>query len=226
MEQGEIETWLTKARQTTVNHLGFTHDWWPTTNKNGQARASAWSLGFFLHAALSRCVGAELLAACSAGASKEMNEKMVQALWTNSPSRKHQSSQVVLDFSVHNPESSSPVQLTGESETYPTHGVGQSLTTADGYAWDFYKLLLVPSTSRVYFARVGANGGQSGGERCRALAASLASLVDWYGPVMLRPHDELGGVILPAAKKNHDETVIFWLDRGKLRSAPITTPLL
>jgi hypothetical protein len=50
-------------------------------------------------------------------------------LWIAPPGRIHQSQQVLVDFSVHNWNASSPIQLTGESETHAQHEVEGSLTT-------------------------------------------------------------------------------------------------
>ncbi|WP_437644273.1 hypothetical protein [Sorangium sp. So ce362] len=226
MNKVELETWLTAARASTIAELKFGSDWWPMTTGSEQAYASAWALAFFIHAAHDRCAGNELTAACSAGDKKEDNDKILKALWTNGSSRLHQPEQVLVDFSVHNWNASSPIQLTGESETYAAHGVGDSLTSKDGYSWDFYKLLIVPSATRLFFARVGGADGEDASTRCSKLAQTLMGLVDWYGPALLRPHDELGAVILPSAKKAHADTILLWLDRGRLRQERISKPLL
>jgi hypothetical protein len=48
-------------------------------------------------------------------------------------------------------------RISGESEVCPTHGVGDSVTTADDYSWDFFKLLAVRSPTRLFVARVGTS---------------------------------------------------------------------
>jgi hypothetical protein len=220
MDALEIEQWAKDGRKTAVTELNLDPGWWPTTTRSGQREASAWSLAMFLHAALARCVGSELTAACSAGSAKPLNRKIVDALWSQVASRKHQPAQVILDFSVHNLRASSPIQFTGESEMFAQHS-----TDKDGdYAWDFYKLMLVPSASRLFVARVGGARSESSGSRCTKLADTLSEMVDRYGPVMLRPHDELGAVIIPSSKKERNEMLLCWLDRGRLRRGRIKTP--
>jgi hypothetical protein len=221
MNKGELEKWLTTARKSTIEQLDLDPNWWPMTRGSEQANASAWAMAFFIHAALDRCSGKSLAAACSAGDKKEQNEKILKALWTSGSARTHEKEQVLVDFSVHNWNASSPVQLTGESETYASHGVGDSLTSADDYSWDFYKLLVVPSATRLFFARVGGAGGEGAVDRCSKLAMTLVQLVDWYGTALLRPHDELGAVIVPSSKRAHAETIVLWSDRGRLRQERI-----
>ncbi len=217
MERAEIEEWLISSRQVVGQQQGLPDEWWPTTNADGQARASAWALAFFVQGALDTCSAPTLEMACSAGASKPLNRRVIDDMWIDGTARTHVESQVLVDFSVHNWEASSPVQVTGESETYASHGVGDSLSTSDDYSWDFYKLLVIPSATRLFFARVGGHGGESSEDRCQQLAATLVGLVDWYGPALLRPHDELGVAIVPSAKKNRTEAIALWLDRGRLR---------
>ena len=59
-------------------------------------------------------------------------------------------------------------------------------------------------------------------ERRRRLMRCLEDLVDQYGAAFLRPHDELGAVIIPTAKRDIALTTILWTDRGRLRSHVIS----
>jgi hypothetical protein len=226
MNQVELETWLTKGYSTAKAALVLNDGWWPMTKGKRQAEATAWAFAFFLHAALDRCSGPSLTAACSAGDAKEGNEEVLARLWTNTPGRLHQPGQVLVDFSIHNWGAANPIQLTGESEMNAQHGVGDSLEGDDDYSWDFYKLLLIPSTTRLFVARVGGRDGHSAGYRCEQLAATLESLIDFYAPALLRPHDELGAVIISSAKRDRARSQVLWLDRGRLRRAPISIELL
>jgi hypothetical protein len=132
---------------------------------------------------------------------------------------------VLVDFSVHNWEASSPIQLTGESESGPYHGTGDSLeSNKDDYSWDFYKLLVMPSTTRLFFARVGRTKGSAIPERIEALVTTLQGLIDWYAPALLRPHDELGVVLVPSRRAFVSETRVLWLDRGRLKVRHATVP--
>jgi hypothetical protein len=226
MEKKELEQWFKDGRAQALQLLNLPADWWPTTQGDEQAKASAWALAFFLLAAKDRCSAPKLMAACSASqATKPLNATVLQALWSAAGTRDHQEEQVLVDFSVHNWDASNPIQITGESETNAQQLVDDQLT-ANSYGWDFYKLLLVPSSTRLFFARVGGDGGLSAADRCDRLAQTLIGLVDWYGPALLRPHDELGAIIIPSAKGERQRSLVLWLDRGRLRKAPIDNACL
>ncbi len=221
MDHDEVEKWLLDAKKTTQTVLNLANDWWPITSGDEQARASAWALAFFLTAANARCSAPTLIAACSASeASKPHNSKVLKALWTK-PGREHQEEQVLVDFSVHNWDASNPIQMTGESEANASQRTDDQLSP-NSYGWDFYKLLLVPSASRLFFARVGGDGGVSAGERCKLLAKTLIELVDWYAPALLRPHDEVGVVIVPSAKNSLEDGFVLTLERGRLRPSALS----
>lgn len=226
MDKSELEGWLKASRDTAIARLTLDADWWPMTAGTAEAEASAWALAFFLLAAQNRCSGAALTAACSASvATKPMSAAMVASLWTANAARQHQEEQVLVDFSVHNWDASSPIQLTGESETNASQRVDDSLT-ANSYSWDFYKLLVIPSATRLFFARVGGHGRVSAEDRCDQLGKTLVELVDWYGPALLRPHDELGAIVTPSAKRQRNRSLVLWLDRGRLRKDTMTADLL
>lgn len=85
--------------------------------------------------------------------------------------------------------------LSMESECYGAHGVGDTVTLDDGYSYDFYKLLLVPSPRRLFFARVNGDA-----QRRDTLLGSLQTLtVEARDRGYLRDGDELLAVILSAA---------------------------
>lgn len=80
--------------------------------------------------------------------------------------------QFMLDFSIwtYPPIVTEPVCLTMESEMYPDQGVGNSTTTADGYSYDFLKLLWAPSPRRIFACTV------RGEDRKQTLKNSLESI--------------------------------------------------
>lgn len=230
MNKVEIEGWLWSARDAVKNHLGLGEAWWPMTNTTGhtdrQAQASAWALAFFITAARERCSGASLKAACHVGGENDVNsyrQTLLTQLWLGGE-RDHSQHEVLVDFSVHNWNAANPIQLTGESETYPSHGTGDSLERPDDYSWDFYKLLVVPSVTRLFFARVAGHGGVDAVTRVIQLTKTLQGLVDFYGPALLRHHDELGAVVVPASSTAATDTRILWLERGRLRCDRSASP--
>jgi hypothetical protein len=221
----EIESWLRDAHGKVVDLLKKGSDWWPTAAGHGQAESSAWATALFVVAARERCFAPELVAARNRGVD-DLNAKVIEEFWVSGTARQHTQYEVLVDFAVHNWEASNPIQITGESEMHAQHGVGDTMDAHNDYSWDFYKLLVIPSITRLFMARVAARDGQSATERCGRLAQTLSNLVDWYGPALIRPHDELGAVIIPAAKREHSSTIIMYLDRGRLRYEKISKPVI
>ena len=181
---------------------------------------------FFLEAALTRCSGQKLTVAANAK-DGGMERRVIDQHWLSPPARDHSPHEVLVDFSVHNWDAASPIQLTGESEAYPYHGVKDSLSAKDDdYSWDFYKLLVMPSATRLFFARVGSKRATKVpvADRIHELGVSLQGLIDWYAPALLRPHDELGAIIMPSKRSFAAETRVLWLDRGRLKMKKVTVP--
>lgn len=226
MTKNDIETWLVSSKTLVINLFGLPANWWPTTAPNNpQARASAWGASFFTNASLANAAGRSLTVHCSNGANN-LSQQILATSWNNPPNRLHDPSQLMLDFCVTNDGASSPIQVTGESEVSPSFPTSYNPVPANGYAWDFYKLLVVPSATRVFFARVAAHGGVSAPTRVDELANSLRNLVDLYGPAYLRPNDELAAAIVPATTGQRDETIIFWVTRGRVRFEKVTPGIL
>ena len=223
MTPAELETWLWNARERARNAHALPENWWPNTTTKGD-KTSAWALAYFLEGAETRCFGKVLhLSAHLTDATTP-----VIASWKSPPAREHSPHEVLLDYSIHHWRAASPIQMTCESEAWPFHTTGAQMEKTDDYSWDFYKLLVVPSATRLFFARVGGktkdpdNGSAT--ERIGRLLESLQSLVDLYGPALLRPNDELGGAIIPYSPKAVKESLVFWLDRGRLRSRQVALP--
>ncbi|MCD5362816.1 MULTISPECIES: hypothetical protein [Chromobacterium] len=227
MNKTELEQWLVIAKNNTIKQLKLQTDWWPlsSNSKPYAAQASAWGIAFFTEAALNRAAGEVLTARCSNG-SNNLSQSIVDALWVSSPDRIHDKDQLMLDYCVVNQTASSPIQVTGESEVGPSHPIDFNPIPTNGYAWDFYKLLIVPSATRLFFARVASSGGVGAPQRIEALAKSLRKLIDIYGPTFLRPNDELGAVLIPSTTSQRDGAIILWVSQGRVRFEKITPGLL
>lgn len=220
----EVEKWFWSARTTLKTQAGLAASWWPDTTKSGNDGATPLAYLFFLEAALERCSGAKLTVAAHAEDGSLAKEAITQQ-WLTRNDREHSPHEVLVDFSVHNWDAASPIQLTGESEANPYHGTKDSLSSKDDdYSWDFYKLLVMPSATRLFFARVGKKAGVSIPKRIEELVRTLQGLVDWYAPALLRPHDELGVIIVPSRRSFASETRVLWLDRGRLKVTNASVP--
>ncbi len=222
MDRDEILGWVADGYDLVCDRYDWDRDsWWP--NEMGdQSKATLWALATFVTAAKARCVGADLVAACGMGdgASAKKKQALLSEHWeshTVHEKRGVQNTEILVDFSVHYPEAASPIQFTGESEMFMRHGVGDRMTTEDDYSWDFYKLLVVPSATRLFMARVGTLDGVSDVQRCGDLARSLRTIVDRFAVTYLRPHDEIGAFIFPSGKRIYQESWVAWSDRGRLR---------
>lgn len=216
MDRNALENWLIEGKRDVIRLNNLASNWWPTTAANQQALASAWSTAFFARAALENSAGAVCTARCLAG-SGNLNSQVLADRWISPPGRCHDTAQLMLDFCVTNEDAASPIQVTGESEVSPSFPVRAEPIPRNGYSWDFYKLLIVPSSTRLFFARVAADGGVRAPDRVHELACSLRQLVDRLGPALLRPNDEIGAALIPATKRDRDESLVFWVVRGRVR---------
>jgi len=122
---------------------------------------------------------------------------------------RHINYEFIVDFSVYidteDPKKQLPV-LTMESEMAARYDVTHVVDKANGYSWDYSKLLWCPSRARLFMARVGRRGECSMQERRDELWTTLASLADlykriWSGPLIVfilgstkkdRPLSEVG----------------------------------
>ena len=104
--------------------------------------------------------------------------------------------------------------LTVESETHAHHGVGDAISRyANGYAWDFFKLVWLPSPRRLFIARVGALKGATESARIETLRKSLDRIVGNY-PFAFAADDVLVVIILAETKPQ--ESVIKVMVGGKV----------
>lgn len=215
MTPNELETWLWDARESVINTLELKPTWWPSS----QGEASTLAAAFFLTATRARLQDADGKFAVSAAWRKNAKRrKVIQALWGDGADVLSES-EVLLDFTVHDWDAH-VFRVTGESEVFALHGVGDSVTTADDYSWDFFKLLAVRSPMRLFVARVGTRYRDDPvAGRIATLEASLKRIVEWCGARLMTPEDELGAVILGASKEAAHSSRILYLQEGVLLSA-------
>lgn len=89
--------------------------------------------------------------------------------------------------------------LTMESEMSARQGVNRQIgRNTNDYAWDFFKLVWVPSPRRLFVARVGKARGGAERARIEALKNFLDEIIVWYRR-SFAPADKLVMVILGAA---------------------------
>lgn len=223
MDKPTTEAWLKASYLHTMDTLHLENDWWPTSNSKNQALSTAWATAFFVEGAKASCSGELLVVRCPSGRDN-YSKRILHSNWV-SKSRQIESSQLMLDFSVVNMASSSPIQLTGESEMYVSHSTGSDPSVENDYAWDFFKLLIAPSSTRLFMARLAGRDGISAVQRIDDLANSLRRMIDLYGSAFIRPNDFLAAVILPAGVTMKNETTILWVTNGRVRIEKITSGL-
>lgn len=131
--------------------------------------------------------------------------------YRNSSPRRLSIREYMVDFSIWNNDNApgEHIELTMESECFPAHGVGDSASLQDGYSYDFYKVLLVPSPRRLFVARV---NDVHGAHRRDVLLQSLTTLTrDAARLGYLRQGDQLAVVLLAAsAGLRADSIVAVW----------------
>lgn len=218
LEESTLRRWLLWSFQRTSQHRSARSAWWPTSD----SEATMLSFAFFVAAARERC-GAPTnstdlyLNASLSGPARDWLEE----IW-NGRNLEHWPHESLLDFSIHDWQRSNPILVTGESEVGAYWDVGDSLVHPDDYSWDFYKLLVVPSPLRLFFARVGGARSQTGprndAQRIETLMHSLSELVSSYAN-LLRTGDQIGGVLMPRSRAHRDSALLFWSNRRRLRSA-------
>lgn len=117
----------------------------------------------------------------------------------------------MVDFSVWNNDTApgEHIEFTMESECFAAHGVEDSASLQDGYSYDFYKVLLVPSPRRLFVARV---NDVHGAHRRDVLLQSLTTLTrDAARLGYLRQGDQLAVVLLAASSgRRADSIVAVW----------------
>lgn len=222
MKPEEIEEWLWAARDEARKAVAPDDDyWWPTSNNENDS-ATAWATAFFITAACKKLgapTGRGIWMAKHGEDSGRM--RVLNSLWT-SQAGQHEARQVLVDFSVNDWAQASPLLLTAESEVSATKDVGDwRLGDEHDYAWDFLKLLVVPSPLRLFFARVGSVE-REGPDRIAELTATLGKLVGTH-KMLLRDGDELAAVIVPLTKEKayEGETRVLWTEGRELKQTKV-----
>ncbi len=159
MRLADVDGWFSEAHAHVARIFRLPSDWWPN---GAQGHSTALATAFFATAARQRCGGKGLIVGCSNGKGGVCN-KVLRDRW-NSSGRTHEAYQTLVDFSVQRWSRPGVMELTGESEMYGRHGVGDSVDGRDDYSWDFFKLLLVPSKTRLFMARVAGVGRMTAGD--------------------------------------------------------------
>lgn len=214
IDKSHLESWLYESRSDTCSVLELKPRWWPTTNGDNQSIASAWATCFFLQATSDLYGDDGLEIFCSKGYGHK-SRRMIGHF-----DYKHSYEQLMLDSVVGRLSDRMPVKLTAESEMSPTQSVG--FAVGEGYLWDFYKLLMVPSPVRLFMARVASLPGQSAIDRMAMLAEEIIAMHSLYCGGLFSSDSEFGVVILPAAKRDRAETLILWAENGTLRGERIS----
>lgn len=125
--------------------------WWP----QGQTDATVLSWAIALEW-MERLHGACPLHFYSAwGTGREKKQKLLRKYQVGSSERRrHFAYEYLVDISA-GPRAGNEYLLAMESEVAVGHGVGAEIAGANGYVWDFAKLLYLRSQLRVFVSRVG-----------------------------------------------------------------------
>lgn len=211
LDKSMIEKWLLDSRCNIIHYFDLPKDWWPITQGDNQSKATAWANDFFLRA-LDALYPKEsdLVIACNKGRVTRSEAAVFYAGYSN-----HSQSQIMLDFVAVRWDDAMPIKLTAESEMNAADSVGEP-TTAKGYIWDFFKLLVVPCKYRLYMARA------SGVEKMKQVATCMRKLYQRHRGNLFSETDQFGGVVIPGAEKQRNETLILWTEGGVLQCEKIS----
>lgn len=225
LDQNSLERWLANGYKAakpepTLSPKGV----WP--KEKSQAEFTSWAVAFFLEATKELCAGSSLNLQTAVGAK---SQPAITTAIKSGVVRKRVPRQSLLDFSVINEKASEQIQLTAESECDTQQPVHRELSGSSEYAWDFYKLLVVPSPYRLFFACVGTgkvNGGPIASDRRRELLVSLRSLYESHSAAFMRPTDQLGGFIIAPGGKERMDSHFFSAQRGVFRYGSVSSSLV
>lgn len=214
----DLTDWVNKARTDTVAaYGGKVATWWPAQGRGGQGQTTTFAWAVVMRAAAARAApnlvkGSKLTLNVNfhGDAHRAAREALLTQLWQD---HRHKPDEILVDYAVHDWMAAAPLCVTAESEVYAAHGVKPSLTRADDYSWDFYKLVLVRSPLRLMIARVGTVDDASGTARRDELQRTFAKMLEWYGNKLVGDGVEVGFVILPEAHDSdpwNDLRVGWW----------------
>lgn len=198
MDIPTIEKWLLDSHNVASKAAAA---WWPST----QAEATSWATEFMLAAALDLCSNTKLTIHTTSGKGGTTATSVSAFCLTNKNFKMHTGT-LMVDFSIHDSSAADPIQLTAESETGVAHETGSNyLDKRNDYAWDFFKLLIVPSRNRLFYARVSDRKKSTTYIRCKQLAMSLVALYNKHAPAFVRPNDRLAIAIVPSKYVDRDK---------------------
>lgn len=218
-----VETWQTIVRAgfrcaRRVYRGGA--NWWPD---QASGTALAWAIAMqwaFAYEGLGTRTEPVWVSA-SGGTDWQCKSKILGAFNVDLPNRKLGYStnelrarrfsrrEYLLDFTVW-PSDKLPrnLDLSMESECYDGFDVEAEVEPANGYAYDFYKLMLVPSPRRVFVCRVNNRRGEQHERRDRLLDSLNEIANDAAETTILSAKDELSVLILAAAQGERDNSIL------------------
>lgn len=207
MNIATIETWLLDSYGSASNGAV---NWWPSS----QAEATSWATHFILRATTDLCSNTKLSIHTTSGKGGT-TKSIINAFCIKNKNYKMRNGTMMVDFSIHNEQAADPIQLTAESETGVGHETGENyLISKNDYAWDFFKLLLVPSRNRLFYARVSNRKKTTTYIRCKQLAFNLVKIYEKHGSAFLRPNDRLAIAIIPEKFNDRDKGWIISITNG------------
>lgn len=223
MDCAKVSRWFSSAHRNAAIACGVKRrdagDWWPKAQGTFTVLAWALALEWATEDALgskgapawycapwgSRCEEKRALF------SKRYNVKFADEGFARRGARRHDPHGYLVDFSVW-PENEDLPMLTMESEMAPDHGAGASVSLDDGFIYDFYKILLVPSSRRLFVARV-RNETQRD-----QLLESLGQVTDSARSAgrVIQPADRIAAcVLLSGTRKRESSKVAVWNHRRR-----------
>jgi hypothetical protein len=210
MQATEVLMWLKHGYSDATRVLGEDEEtWWP----GSQSEATTWMWATILRAARSLVdyrAPTEFWASLHGEAQRSEREQLVKDWQAEGATRAFYDGHDLLDFSFKHYTVAYPNCLGAESEMAPVYGVGDSLTRADDYSWDFFKLLQVTVPNRLFFARVGRGwDGVAGADRRPALAETLKRISTKYAPQFIRQGDGVGLVVLPSERTQWEDVRVI-----------------
>lgn len=141
----------------------------------------------------------------------EFQEKLFNKLWQKDiESRSRSETESMVDLSVICWEQARPIEYAAEMEASPRQSVNDILPDLekDTYAWDFWKLLAMPSPRRLLIARVGSLNTATAEERIDVLIDTLTTIAR-RNSGLLAAEDALAVILFPDDR-------MTWRERTRL----------
>jgi hypothetical protein len=225
-----LETWVAIVQQgfRTVRRVyGGDGQWWP-----GQREATVVAWGIAMQwAFVNKGLGtrdAKVWVSASGGAEWAQKCDVLKRYRVDPPDedrgystnelrgKRFSRREYLLDFTIW-PSDLTPrdLELTMESECYDSFEVETEIEFENGYAYDYYKLMLVPSPRRVFVCRVNSRREDRDARRARLLESLTAITRDALETGILNARDELSVLILAAAPGERETSILaVWKHQG------------